>query len=71
MVSYDDQNHYATNVGAILGQMATGDSAAHLEEQLSCVSVPSLTNATFVSTEHTLGTYLKSLVTEQLLTAGQ
>ena len=61
MVSYDDQNHYATNVGAVLGQMATSGGAAQLEEQLSCVSVPSLTNATM---KHTLGTYLKSLITE-------
>ena len=38
---------------------------------LSCVSVPSLTNATYVNIEHTLGTYLKLLVMEQVLTAGQ
>ena len=31
-------------MGAVLGQMANGGGSAHLEEQLSCVSVPSLTN---------------------------
>ena len=71
VVSYDNQNHYATNVGAVLGEMAIGGGAVHLEEQLSCVSVPSLTNATFVNWEHTPGIYLKSLVIEQLLTNGE
>ena len=46
VVSYDNQTHYATNVGAVIGQMATDGSAAHLAKQ---PSVPSLTNATFVN----------------------
>ena len=51
--------------------MATGGGAAHLEEQLACISVPSLTIAFFVEMEHTHGTNLKSLVMEQMLSAGQ
>jgi len=45
--------------------------APHLEEQLACVTLPSLTSACFIKMEHTLGTYLKSLVVEQLLSAGR
>jgi len=67
MVSYDDQNHYATNVSAVLGQMATGGGAAHLEEQLSCVSVPSLTNATFVNMEHTLHGYIPQVTSHRAI----
>ena len=50
-------------------EMATG---GHLEEQLACVLVPSLTSAYFVEMEQTLDTYLKSLlVMKQMLSAGQ
>jgi len=51
--------------------MVTGGGAVHLEEQLAYISVPSLTSACFVEMERTLGLYLKSLVMEQLLSAGQ
>jgi len=42
MVACNGENHYATNVGAVLGQIATGGGASHLEEQLACTFVPSL-----------------------------
>jgi len=42
-----------------------------LEEQLAYISVPSLTSACFVEMECTLGLYLKSLVMEHLVSAGQ
>ena len=58
-------------IGPVLGQMATGSGEAHLEEQLNYISVPSLTSAYFVEMERTLGTYLKLLVMEQILSAGQ
>jgi len=51
--------------------LATGGVATHLEEQLAYVSVPSLISACFVEIEYTQGLYLKSLVMEQLLSAGQ
>jgi len=35
MVVCNEKNHYATNVGALLGQIATGGGASHLEEQLA------------------------------------
>ena len=51
--------------------MATGSGEAHLEEQLTYILVLSLTSAYFVEMERTLGTYLKLLVMEQILSAGQ
>ena len=68
-VSHDNQNHYATSVGAVLEQMATSGGKAHFEEQIASVSVSSLTYVSFVNMEHTLGTYLQSLDKEQLLNA--
>ena len=41
--------------------MATTFGIAHLEKQLAWVLVPSLTNASAVDIQHTLGTYLKLL----------
>ena len=35
VVACNEVNHYATNVGAVLAQIATGSGARHLEEQLS------------------------------------
>jgi len=58
LVSYDNQNHHATNVSAVLEQMATSGGAAHFEEQIASVSVSSLNNVSFVNMEHTLGTYM-------------
>ena len=42
MVVCNEENHYATNTGAVLAQIATGGGASHVEEQLSCVNVPAL-----------------------------
>jgi len=49
--SFDD-SHYTPIVGVVIGQMTSGCGAAHLEEQLACVTVPSLTNANFVDMYH-------------------
>jgi len=45
-----DGTHYTPNVGVVIGQMTIGGGvhAAHLEEQLACVTVSSLTNVNFV-----------------------
>ena len=40
MVICNEENHYATNVGAVLAQIAMGGGACQLEEQLSCVTMP-------------------------------
>ena len=67
MVAFNEANHYATNVGAVLAQIATGGGASHLEEQLSCIAVPSLSKKSFIQLERTLGTLFEKMVSKQLL----
>ena len=62
-------NHYDVNIGAALGQIATG--AEHIKEQLACFQVPSLSTPSFISLECDMGTIFEEIVTEQLLIAGQ
>ena len=66
-----DKCHYSCNIAAVLGQVATGGGGAHLEEQLMCLDIPSLSTHSFVHLEKSLGTALESLVTEELLSAGK
>ena len=67
----NEENHYATNIGAVLAQISTGGGANHLEEQLSCVAVPSLSKKSFIHLERTLGSLLEAMVSQQLLSAGE
>jgi len=71
MVVCNGENHYATNVGAVHGQIATGGGTSHLEEQLACTSVPSLSKKSFTHLECTLGTLFEAVVSKQLLYAGK
>ena len=71
VTSYSTTNHYTVNIGATLGQIATGGGADHLKEQLACIQVPSLSSPTFINLEHTMGTAFEATVSTQLLTAGQ
>ena len=71
MVVCNEENHYATNVGAVLAQIATGGGASQLEEQLSCVTVPALSKKSFMHLERSLGTLFEATVSQQLLSAGK
>ena len=71
ITSYSRTNHYSVNIGATLGQIATGGGADHLKEQLACIQVPSLSTPTFVNLERIMGTKFEATVNQQLLTAGQ
>ena len=71
VTKYSTTNHYTVNIGATLGQIATGGGADHLKEQLACIQVPSLSSPTFINLEHTMGTAFETTVSTQLLTAGQ
>ena len=65
-----DKAYYSCNIAAVLEWVATGGEGAHLEEQLTCLDIPSLSTHSFVHLEKSLGTALESLVTEDLLSAG-
>ena len=64
-------NHYDVNIGATLGQKATGGGSEHMKEQLACFQVPSLSTPSFITLEYNMGTLFEEMVTKQLLTAGQ
>ena len=54
-LTYSSNTHYTSNVQAVLGQIATGGGAEHLEEQLAYVQVLALTKVSFILLECTLG----------------
>ena len=55
----------------MLGQVATGGGAEHLEEQLTCLQVPSVTKAIFIHLERYLGAAFEQLLSDSLLAAGR
>ena len=71
MMTHNDESHYTTNVQAVLGQVATGGGAEHLEKQLACLQIPSITKVTFIQLERHLGTVFEQLVNDNLLAAGK
>ena len=71
MVVCNEENHYTTNVGAVLAQIATGGGSIQLEEQLSCVTVPALARKSFMHLECSLSTLFEATVSQQLLSAGK
>ena len=71
VTSYSTTNHYTVNIGATLGQIATGGGADHLKEQLACIQVPSLSTPSFINLEHSMGATSEAIVSTQLLTAGK
>ena len=71
MMTHNGESHYTTNVQAVLGQVATGGGAEHLEEQFACLQIPSVTKATFIQLERHLGTVFEQLVSDNLLTTGK
>ena len=68
-----DKSHYSSNIGTVLVQVTTGGGGAHLEEQLMCLDVPSLSAHSFVHLEKLLGAAqpLEGLVTTELLSTGK
>ena len=71
VTSYSTTNHYTVNIGATLGQIATGGRADHLKEQLACIQVPFLSTPSFINLECTMGATFEAIVSTQLLTAGK
>ena len=70
-LTYSNNTHYTSNIQAVLGQIATGGGAKHLEEQLACVQVSALTKVSFILLECTLGRVFEQVVEDNLLAAGK
>lgn len=54
----------------VLGQVATGGGSAHLDEQLACIDVPSISQPHFLKLEKAFGYMFDNIVTQGLLSAG-
>ena len=65
---YNGSNRFSVNVGAVLG---TGGGAAHLEELLLALDVPSLHHSTFIDIERQLGSMFDDEVTVEIMEAGK
>jgi len=70
-IKLGERGHYFSNLGAALGQIATGGGGDHLEEQLSSMNVPSLSPHNSVSIERSLGTAFEDVVMHEILSAGK
>ena len=62
-MTHNDESHYTTNVHAWLGY----GGAEHLEKQLACLQIPSVTKATFIQLARHLGTVFEQIVSDNLL----
>ena len=71
ILKLEEKHHYASNLGAVLGQIATGGGGAQLEEQLMCMDIPTLSTHSFISLKKSFGAAFENLVTEELLSAGK
>ena len=67
-INYNHTDHYSVNVGAVLGQIATGGGADNLTEQLTCVQVSTIS---FIHLESIMGATFEAMVGQNLLIAGQ
>ena len=59
------------NVGAVLGQMATGGGASRLQQVMASVGVPSVSKSTFTSTERYITEELQVHLAESMIAAGK
>ena len=62
---------WSINVGAALGQMATGGGASHLLQVMASVGSPSMSKTTFTATERYITEELKSMLAQSMLEAGR
>ena len=62
---------WSINVGAALGQMATGGGASHLLQVMASVGSPSMSKTTFTATERYITEELKSMLAQSILEAGR
>ena len=58
---------WAVNVGAVLGQMATGGGAARLQQVMATVGTPSLSKPAFISIERYIMSELKQLLCASMI----
>ena len=70
-VGSDRRKVWTVNLGAVLGQIATGGSAARLQQVMALVGVPSMSKPTFTSTERYIAEHLQAQLAESMIAAGK
>ena len=65
------KTRYAVNVGAVLGQMATGGGHSRLNETAAALNVPGMSKNTFTSIESQIGQAWEAQLTEEIKKAGE
>jgi len=63
--------HWTNNLAAIWGQMAVGGGFNSLEESMSVLCVPVMTNSSFVHTEQVIGKWWWTILQESMIAAGK
>ena len=61
---------WTVNLGAVLGQMATGGGASNLQQVMASVGVASMSKSTFTATERYITEDIKSLLVHSMIEAG-
>ena len=68
ITSYDNKNHFSLNIGAALGQIATGGGGDHLKEQLACIQIPFISVPSFIELERTMGAAFEEIIHKYKIT---
>ena len=71
MGSGSKKTRYAVNVGAVLGQMATGGGHSRLNETAAVLNLPGMSKNTFISIEAQIGQAWEAQLTEEIKKAGE
>ena len=66
-----DRRLWTVNLGAVLGQMATGGGATRLQQVMASVGVPSMSKSTFTSTERYITEEIQAQLAESMIEAGK
>ena len=69
--SGDKKTRYAVNIGAVLGQMATGGGHSKLNETAAALNLPGMSQNTFTSIEMQIGRSWEAQLAEEITKAGE
>ena len=65
------KTRYAVNIGAVLGQMATGGGHSKLNETAAALNLPGMSKNTFASIETQIGKAWEAQLAEEITKAGE
>ena len=67
----EGKKFWTINLGAVLGQIATGGGVTHLQKIMATTGVPSMLKPTFIATERYLMEKMKCLLCEMMMETGR